>query len=295
MIRSLASLLILANLSTTGELSSFDPMILPEFDETQLLEVNPVPQLKNGDVAPVVDAKAALLMDYDTGLILFEENAQIPLPMASLTKIMTAILILENHELDEVVQIQSNFRGLEGVRIGLSQYEEMTVDNLLHALLIRSAGDAANALAEYHSGSVEAFVEAMNQRALELQLYNTHFANPVGLDDNGHHASAYDLAQLTRYAMRLDVFRDIVKKSEATVSSTDGKFVYNFDSTNKLLGSYLNILGVKTGTTDAAGQSLINLARGSQGQEVIAIVLNSPDRFQENKSMLDWAFRSYDW
>jgi len=295
MLRSLASLLLLANLSTTGEPGQFQTIEAPTFNQTELLEVHPVPTLKAGKVAPLIEAKAALLMDSGTGIILYEKNARDPLPMASLTKIMTAILILENHDLDEVVQIQSNFRGLEGVRIGLHQYEAMNINNLLHALLIRSAGDAAIALGEYHSGSVEAFVDEMNQRALELQLYNTHFANPVGLDDEGQHASAYDLAQLSRYAMRFENFRNIVRKSEATVSSSDGEFVYNFDSTNKLLNSYLDILGVKTGTTDAAGESLINMARGPQGQEVIAVVLNSPDRFQENKSMLDWALRSYEW
>ncbi len=295
MIRSLASLMLLTNMGPTEMGTITPPAEVLEFNEATLLEVNPVPMLKADALAPDIKAKAALLMDVSTGIILYEKNADEALPMASLTKIMTAMLILENHDLDEVVEVQSNFSELEGVKIGLHRGETMTIHNLLKALLIRSAGDAAMALAEYHSGSVENFVEEMNQRALDLDLYKTHFANPVGLDDVGHSASAKDLAVLSRYAMRLPAFRDIVKMSQATIESANGQFSYSFDSTNKLFGSYLNILGIKTGTTDEAGESLINLAKNDNGNEVIAVLLNSPDRFQENKSMIDWAFRNYLW
>ena len=265
------------------------------FDEANLLEVSPIPVLKNEALEPEIQAKAALLMDHDTGLILYEKNSHEPLPMASLTKIMTAVLILEHHALDEVVTVEADLSGELGVRIWLRQYEQMTVGDLLKALLIPSAGDAAVALAHYHSGSVDAFVEAMNARAKTLNLVDTHFVNPIGLDAEGHQASAYDLALLSKYALHFPTFRAIVQMDEATVHSVDGTFSHSFDSTNYLLNSYLDILGVKTGTTDNAGQSLINLARNEQGHEVLAVLLNSPQRFQENKSMIDWAFRSYEW
>jgi D-alanyl-D-alanine carboxypeptidase len=183
--------------------------------------------------------------------------------MASLTKIMTALLILENHGLNEIVTVDSDFSGELGVRIWLRQYEKMTVGDLLKGLLIPSAGDAAVALADYHSGSVEAFVEAMNARARELNLADTHFMNPVGLDEEDHYSSAFDLAILSKYALRIPAFRNIVRMDRATVSSVDGKFHHSFDSTNYLLNSYLDIQGVKTGTTDGAGASLINLARNN--------------------------------
>lgn len=295
MLRSLISLLMLAsfaapNGSDIGDLSS--PAL---FDDASLLDLSPIPTLKHESLKPDIKAKAALVMDYDTGLILYEKNINEPMPMASLTKIMTAILILENHDLSEVVTVDSDLSGEMGVRVWLRQYEKLTVGDLLKALLIPSAGDAATALADFHSGSVENFVAAMNARAKELNLVHTHFMNPIGLDEEGHYSSAYDLALLTKYALHFPAFRAIVKTDSATISSVDGKFHHSFDSTNYLLNSYLDILGVKTGTTDGAGQSLINLARSDRGNEVIAILLNSPSRFQENKSMIDWAFRSFNW
>ncbi len=282
-------------MTSTGTNPGFDDSLIKSFDETSLLEINPIPRLKQKSLAPDIQAKAAIIMDYDTGILLYEKNINEQLPMASLTKIMTAILIMENHDLDDIVTVKSDFKDLEGVRIWLKQNEKLTVESLLKALLIRSAGDAAIALAEYHSGSVEAFADAMNVRAVELNLNNTNFKNPIGLDEDDHYSSAYDLAQLARYAMKMREFRDIVRLDSATIESVDGRFSYNFESTNYLLNSYLNILGVKTGTTAGAGQSLINLARNDAGREVIAVLLNSPSRFQENKSMIDWAFRSYLW
>jgi len=272
-----------------------EPVSPVSFDETSLLELSPIPALKHEAIKPEIESKSALIMDYDTGILLYEKNIHEELPMASLTKIMTAILILENHDLWEVVTVQSDFSELAGVRIWLRYNEQMTVENLLKALLIRSAGDAAIALADYHSGSVEDFVKEMNERAKELNLVNTHFMNPIGLDAEGHHSSSFDLAILSKYALHIPAFRNIVRLPEATVSSVDGKFHHSFESTNYLLNSYLNVQGVKTGTTDGAGESLINLARDAWGHEVIAVLLNSPSRFQENKSMIDWAFRSYEW
>lgn len=295
MLRSLISILMLTSIAASSGGVTYDASSLESFDETSLLELSPIPALKHEALEPDIQAKAALIMDYDTGLFLYEKNIHKALPMASLTKIMTAILILEGHDLSEIVTVESDFSGLEGVRIWLMQGERITVGNLLKALLIRSAGDVAIALAEHHSGTVEDFVREMNQRAKGLNLVHTHFANPIGLDEDGHYSSAYDLAILSKYALRFPTFRAIVRLDKATISSVDGKFHHTFKSTNDLLDSYLDIQGVKTGTTDGAGQSLINLARNDRGHEVIAVLLNSPSRFQENKSMIDWAFRSYQW
>lgn len=295
MLRSLISILMFAGLAMPGGDNVLQPHSAPLFDEASLLTLSPIPVLKNKTIQPDINAKAALVMDYDTGLLLYEKNIHERLPMASLTKIMTAILILENHELSEVVRVDSDFAGLEGVRIWLRQGERLTVGDLLKALLIPSAGDAAIALAEYHSGSVDEFVKAMNERAKRLNLINTNFVNPIGLDAEDHYSSAYDLAILSKHALHFSAFRSIVKMNKATITSVDNKFSHSFDSTNYLLNSYLDILGVKTGTTDGAGRSLINLARNERGHEVLAVILNSPSRFQENKSMIDWTFRSYAW
>lgn len=295
MFRSLIGLLLLASLNSSSSPAISASSSALDFDETALFELNPIPTLKGGAIQPDIEAKAALLMDYDTGIILYGKNIDEEMPMASLTKIMTAILILEHHSLSETVTVSSNFNGLEGVRVWLKKGEQLTVEDLLKALLIPSAGDAAMALAEYHSGTVEDFVKEMNKRAKELNLIHTRYVNPIGLDAEGHYSSAGDLATLTKYALHFSAFRAIVRMDEAKIKSVDGKTTHSLTSTNYLLNSYLDIQGVKTGTTDEAGQSLINLARGEKGQEVIAVLLNSPGRFQENKSMIDWALRSYRW
>jgi D-alanyl-D-alanine carboxypeptidase (penicillin-binding protein 5/6) len=294
MFRSLISLLLLASLSLSPVSTA---KTVDDFNMSDLLSVSSIPTKINIGSEPVIGAKSALLMDMDTGMVMYEKNGYERLPMASLTKIMTASIILEHHSLDEVVTTDDDFNDLGdlGVRMWLQKYEKITVGNLLIGLLVPSAGDAAMALAKYHSGSVSKFVEEMNARAKELNLQDTHFVNPIGIDADGHFSSAYDLAVLTKYALRNKDFRRIVQMPNATVTSVSGTIKHSFEGTNFLLGSYLNILGVKTGTTDAAGQCLINLVRNPNGKEVIVVLLNSPDRFQESKDILDWAFRNFQW
>lgn len=267
------------------------------FDPVSILEVQPIPKAAEGASMPVIEAKSALLMDVDSGIVMFQKNAEERIPMASLTKIMTAILVLESHKLSEVVTVEDDFNQVPelGVRIWLQQYEKITVGDLLIGLLVPSAGDAAMALARHHSGSVEQFVEVMNAKATELHLANTHFRNPIGLDEEGHYSTAFDLATLVRSALRFPDFRRIVRLSSATIASTNGKISHSFKSTDELLGNYLGIYGVKTGTTDGAGQSVINLARTQGGKEVLSVILDSPNRFQESKSLIDWSFRNFSW
>lgn len=294
MFRSLLTLLLLASLNTAP--LSATPTV-EEFDVSTLLNVESIPQKKDETVGPVIEAKSALLMDLDSGVILYKKNHNQRLPMASLTKIMTATLILESHSLDEIVTVQDDFNsaGELGVRIWLHQYEKITVGDLLIGLLVRSAGDAAITLAQYHSGSVEAFVNEMNDRAKMLNLKDTHFTNPIGIDDDEHYSTAFDLAILTKYALRNHDFRRIVQIPRATITSVDGEIKHEFEGTNYLLDSYLDIRGVKTGTTDEAGESLVNLARNGNGKEIVVVLLNSPERFQESKRLIDWSFRNFNW
>lgn len=290
--------MLLANISATPPAAGSaakTPEKAVVFETGDLLELNRVPIKKEKATVPDVDARAAMVIDVGSGLILYEKNAQERLPMASLTKIMTAVLILESHKLNEVVTIDENYGSIPGVKIWLEKSEKITVGDLLIGLLVPSGGDAALALAKYHSGSVEKFVEEMNQKATLLSLSNTHFKNPIGLDEEGHYASAVDLGMLSRYAMRKTPFRDIVRMPDAEIFSVDRAFRHAFENTNKLLGTALNILGIKTGTTDAAGASIINLARDPHGNEVIAIVLDSPNRFGENRYLLNWAFENFTW
>ena len=272
-----------------------------QFDMETLLDVQAIPLQKSTSVPIQIGAEAALLMDSDTGIVLYEKNGYKSLPMASLTKIMTAILIMESHELNEVVTVTSNYSQMTedqlGVRIWLRQYEKITVENLLIALLVPSAGDAALALANHHSGSADAFVKEMNKKAKILNLQYTNFTNPIGLDHKDHYASAYDLAILTKYALHNADFRRIVLMPNATITSTDGNITHQFAGTNYLLynNNGLDIRGVKTGTTLMAGQCLINLVRDANGKEVIVVLLDSPERFTESKQLIEWVFKNYLW
>lgn len=295
MIRSLITLFLLASLHSSPDSSGEMLRESLVFDPAQLLEISQIPSVKIGSTQPVIQASSALLMDASTGVALYEKNARTRIPVASLTKIMTAILILDSHDLTEVVRVPESYTGLESTRIWLQKGERITVENLMIGLLVRSGGDAALALASHHSGSVEKFVDEMNARAKALGLLHTQFKNPIGLDEEGHFSSAYDMAILTKYAMRNPDFRRYVQMTEATITSVDGRITHRFENTNKLLNSYLNILGVKTGTTDEAGESVINWARNAEGHELIAVVLDSPNRFQENKALLDWGFRNVEW
>lgn len=315
MFRSLVSLLMVASVNTapTATTLNLEPLAashtqvteglhlsaeeVAEFDPFELLDLESIPALEDPASSPVVQAKAALVMDLETSTVLYEENHLQSLPMASLTKIMTALIILENHHLQEIVTVKENFGNYSelGVRMWLHQNEQITVENLLTGLLVRSAGDAAVTLANYHSGSVEAFVKEMNERAVELNLRKTQFQNPIGLDAPNHYSSAFDLAILTKQALSYPTFRRIVQMPYAKVTSVNEKIEHELFNTNYLLNSFLDIRGVKTGTTEAAGQSLINLAYSPNGNGVIVVLLNSPERFQESKRLIEWVFRNHDW
>ncbi len=292
MFRSAFALLLLAHLQTFPQLSPAPPF----FEPSSLLEVHPAPSRAPSALQePWVEAKAALLMDRASGALLYRKNVDEALPMASLTKIMTAVVILESHALDELVSVQEDYSGLEGAKMGLRKGERMAVGDLLIGLLVRSAGDAAMALALHHSGSEASFAKAMNRKAELLGLSRSRFLNPVGLDAEGHQASAWDLALLTKYALGFPAFREIVSLRQAIVLSSDGSTQHALQSTNLLLNSDLDIRGVKTGTTDAAGESVINLVRHKDGHEIISVLLNSPDRFQESRAMIEWALGSTRW
>ncbi|QQR83557.1 D-alanyl-D-alanine carboxypeptidase [Candidatus Peregrinibacteria bacterium] len=296
MLRSLLSILLLAQLNVATAPSTNPPT--PWFNMSDMIMASAIPMLKPNAEKPQIGAKSALLVDAETGMPLLEKSSQEPLPMASLTKIMTALLIVESHDLNEVVTVKTAYPGEQelGVRMWLVKNETITVESLLTGLLVRSAGDAAMALAEFHSGSPQAFIQEMNDRAKSLGLKNTQFKNTIGLDEPGHYASAYDLAILTRHALKNPDFRRLVQIKQATVTSTNGALSHTFQTTNQLLDSLtLDIRGVKTGTTDAAGNCVINLAHLKNNKEILVILLNSPDRFGESERLIQWAQNNVIW
>lgn len=302
MLTSLLSLYIAANLEPNLSLTQTDiskneniSLRTASLSFANLTETTSVP-IKNPEMlAPVIEAKASIAMDISSGEILFEKNIHERVQIASITKLMTMLIILEENRFDETVTVSQNAATTEGSTMYLRAGEEITIENLLYGALINSANDSAVALAEHNAGSVDAFVEKMNKRSNQLGLLNTHFSNPIGLDSKNNYSSAYDLARLAEYIYHNKFIKDAATVKNLEVSSTNGKLVHKLESTNELLNSYLKIKGLKTGKTNMAGLCLVAIAENDQGHEIISIVLNSPDRFQESKVLIDWAFRAYNW
>ena len=257
------------------------------------------PTFPNGEPkGPKISAKAAILIDMDSGRILYSHAANTRLPMASTTKIMTGILALESLGLDDKVTISANAASTYGSMLGFKQGEVLPVEELLYALLVPSANDAAIALAEASAGSVPAFVEKMNEKAKDLGLTNTHYVNTNGLNIAHHYSSAKDLATLAAYAMHNEVFRRIVGTRNYTFlrpgengTTVERKSVNH----NPLLMKYDWVTGVKTGSTPYAKFCLV--ASGTKdGVSLIAVVLGAKDedtRLKETKALFDYGFALY--
>jgi len=268
---------------------------IENWNSSSLLEATDVPEHNNQNISPVINAKSAIAIDLKNGIMLYEKNSYDHRAIASITKLMTAVIILEENKMNEVVTVSKAASQIEGSKIWLAPGEKITVESLLYAILIPSANDAAYALAEHNSGSVEAFVAKMNQKAKELGLYDTQFTNPIGLDEKGNYSSAYDLSILGRYAYRKNFVKNAVVIKDMEISSTNGKLTHNLKTTNDLLDSYLKVLGLKTGTTNEAGQCLMSVIENSRGNDILTVVLDSPSRYNETKILADWVFRTYNW
>ncbi len=234
---------------------------------------------------PVINAKAVVIMEKDSAQIVYSKNPEKSLPMASLTKMMTATIILENHKTDEIVTASRAAHFTDGASMHLEVEEEISVKNLLHGLLIPSGNDAAVALAEYHSGSVYDFAKTMNARAESLRLHHTHFQNPHGFDAKNHYTSAHDLALIAKKLLNFPLARKIVQTRETTVFSANGIEPHHLVNTNKLLGTLFPVYGIKTGTTVNAGQCLALLIKGRR-HEYIVIILGSNDRYLDAKTLI---------
>ena len=236
---------------------------------------------------PETSAVSVLVYDLDSGRELMTKAAHLPVSPASLAKLMTALLVFEQNRLEEQVTIQQEDLVGEAA-MGLSEGEELRVEELLWGLLIPSGNDAAMALARHHSGQVEAFVRHMNLRAGDLRMYRTQFLNPNGFDADGQVSSAQDLLTLVRQLWEYPLFRQIVGTSSTTVAS------HELQTTNHLLGGYPGVNGVKTGTTLQSGQSLI-AGLEQNGHQLFAVVLGSVDRYHDMSLVLQAVQGNYSW
>lgn len=233
-----------------------------------------------------LSAHSAILMDGDTGQILYEKNPDEVSLIASTTKIMTALVTLGQADLQDVVVIPQEAVGVEGSSMYLRSGEKLTVEDLLHGLMLSSGNDAAVALAIAVSGNVTDFVGLMNEKAQELGLSHTHFANPNGLDSAENYATARDLAALTSEALKNPEFRQIVSTKSYQCEGHDLR------NHNKLLWQYPGALGVKTGFTKKAGRILVGAAE-QKGRTLVSVTLNAPDDWNDHKELLDYGFSLY--
>ena len=244
---------------------------------------------------PPLRARAAILMDFASGKVLFEKAAHQRLAPASTTKMMTALLTFESGQLQAEATVSALAAGQLGTRMGLQAGQRFAVHDLLYGLLLPSGNDAAVALAEHGARTVQAFVDRMNARGKELGLAETTFVNAHGLDDPRHLSSAYDLAQLARFALRDEpLFDQYVSRAHHSIPAGPGHPEVALDNLNQLLGSYPGADGVKTGTTAAAGESLVGSATRS-GHRLLMVVLGSTDRYADARNVLDSSFAGSVW
>ena len=243
--------------------------------------------------APETTAKAMALLDTQSGELLAAKNADEPLPMASTTKIMTALVVLEHLPPERVVTVPPEATGIEGSSVYLYAGEQITVETLLHALLLSSANDAAVALAIEVAGSVADFAALMNEKAAELGLTDTHFCNPNGLHDDAHYTTARELALLTAHALKNESFAKIVSTRRHTAPQHGTDATRLFLNHNRLLASYEGAIGVKTGFTKAAGRCLVSAAE-RDGLTLVCVTLSCPDDWRDHTALLDFGFSQYE-
>ncbi|MHB1125549.1 MAG: D-alanyl-D-alanine carboxypeptidase family protein [Bacillota bacterium] len=241
---------------------------------------------------PPVSASTAILMEEYSGQVLFAKGADVPRPPASTTKIMTALLALKNGRLEQVVTISPKAAMTEESSIYLEAGERILFLDLVKGALIKSGNDACVAIAESVAGSEDVFLWMMNRQACLLGGRSSSFKNTNGLPNKGHYSSALDLALIARYALQNPIFAEIVRTKETIIAEQQGNWPRYLKNTNRLLWKYPGADGVKTGTTDAAGQCLVASAT-RDGRRLLSVVLNSGDRFAETRAILDYGFDNF--
>lgn len=232
-----------------------------------------------------VDARNAIAIDRESKTVLFEQNGYELVPMASTTKILTALITIERGNLEEKFTVSKNAASVRGSTVGYRENEEITIRELLYGLMYRSGNDAAITLAEGIGGSVEGFADIMNNYKTSLGLLDSHFQSPHGLDMTDHYSSAYDLALLTAKGMEYKEFREIVGTKE--ISQSKYNFTRDYSNINKILWRIQGANGVKTGYTGQAGKCLVS-SIDYKGKDIIIVVLNCPDRWNVTEKIFNY-------
>jgi D-alanyl-D-alanine carboxypeptidase len=283
---ALIPLILLAILSILMLLNNHFITVIEE-NKTQpvdsIADIQPLP-LADDAIPPDLSAKAAIVVDADSQVILLSKNPDLRFSMASTTKIMTSLVALEYYKPGDILTVKAN--AVEGSGLGLVPGEQFTFKDLLYAMLLPSANDAAMTVADNYPGGREAFVKKMNEKALLLHLTNTHYADPAGLNDDGNYTTVIDLSRLGSYAMHNKQFAEIVGTKQKTIFTTNYAMEYSLANSNKLLGTN-GINGIKTGTTEGAREVLVT-SMISKGHTFVIVVMNSDDRFADTKELVDF-------
>lgn len=242
---------------------------------------------------PDINSRAAIVIDRATNTILYGKNENEHRKMASTTKIMTCLLVIENCNLSETIEVSKKSAGIGGSRLGLKTGDKITINDLLYGLMLCSGNDTAVALAEHIGGSIEGFAEIMNNRAKELGLENTHFVTPHGLDADEHYTTAYELAKLTNFALNNEIFAKIVGTNTYTV--TINGYPKTISNTNELLGNLNGVYGVKTGFTNGANRCLVTACKRNN-LDIICVVLGADTkkfRTQDSIKLIEYSFKNF--
>lgn len=258
-----------------------------------VMALNTVSAKAEGEEESASSARSAILIERETGRVLLSHNAHEALPMASTTKVMTALMVLEYGKLDETVTAGRNAYGVPGTSIYLGLGEKISLKDLLYGLMLASGNDAAVAIAEHIGGDVQTFCQKMTERAAELGCENTVFLTPHGLPAEGHYTTAADLALIAREAMKYPLFREIVSTQRASIPWEGRSYSRILNNKNKLLSTYEGATGIKTGYTKKAGRCLVFGAK-RDGLDLIGVVLNCGNWFDEAARLMDEGFARYE-
>jgi len=244
-------------------------------------------------IEPIIDAKAALLMDAKTQAVLYQKNAYVRLPIASITKIFLIMALLDGKpDLGKVITVDQYSADMPASKLYLRPGDKLTLHKLLQASLIASANDATMTLVQGAFGGVDKALEKVNKKVTDMGFINTHITSPLGFDVKDNYSTAFELAKAAHEVVKsYPTILDNTAQKRMVVTSEFGH-EYEVKSTNLLLGSYLDLRGLKTGTTSAAGESFVSIGTYKE-RELITVVLNSPDRFQETKVLYEWAMKHY--
>lgn len=256
--------------------------------------IKKVPQIvnKNKIAPPAVSAQGVLVKDLDSQTILFVKNENAKLPIASTTKIMTALVATSYFNYNDVLEVK-DLSMASGSNMGLREGEKLTFRSLLYGLLLNSGNDAAYTIAQNYPGGISKFVQKMNEKALELGLQNSNFSNPAGFDAFNHYSSALDLDKISEIAIEDPFILKVVGTSVSQVSSVDQTIIHNLKNVDILLGQG-GFIGIKTGYTPAAKENFVGLVN-RDGHRILTVVLGSDDRFGETQKLVNWVYENFEW